>query len=88
MNQTRQSMGMKMDSMGGNPGMRPGMQPAMGGQVSCCHCSSRCLDAKKKTKIGMIALTVDIFVIVRSFETWIQNPNQTVFDSRASSTLR
>lgn len=35
MNQTRQGMGMKMDSMGGNPGMRPGMQPAMGGQVSC-----------------------------------------------------
>lgn len=47
MNQTRQGMGLKMDSMGGNPGMRPGMQPGMqpgmGGQVSC-HCC--CLDAK------------------------------------------
>lgn len=36
MNQTRQGMGMKMDTMGGNPGMRPGMQPGMGGQVSIC----------------------------------------------------
>lgn len=33
-------MGMKMDGMGGNPGMRPAMQPGMGGQVSChCQCS-------------------------------------------------
>lgn len=34
MNQTRQGMGMKMDNMGGTPGMRPGMQPGMGGQVA------------------------------------------------------
>lgn len=33
MNQTRQGMGMKMENMGGNPGMRPSMQPGMGGQV-------------------------------------------------------
>ncbi|XP_041860017.1 nuclear receptor coactivator 3-like isoform X2 [Melanotaenia boesemani] len=32
MNQTRQSMAMKMENPGGNPGMRPGMQPGMGGQ--------------------------------------------------------
>lgn len=34
MNQTRQGMAMKMDNMGGTPGMRPGMQPGMGGQVA------------------------------------------------------
>ncbi|KAL2103715.1 hypothetical protein ACEWY4_000583 [Coilia grayii] len=33
MNQTRQAMGMKMESPGGGaPGMRPGMQPGMGSQ--------------------------------------------------------
>ncbi|XP_055366200.1 nuclear receptor coactivator 3-like isoform X3 [Betta splendens] len=32
MNQTRQTMGMKMENPGGNPGMRPVMQPGMGGQ--------------------------------------------------------
>lgn len=34
MNQTRQGIGMKMENMGGNPGMRPSMQPGMGGQVA------------------------------------------------------
>lgn len=32
LNQTRQSIGIKMENTGGNPGMRPGMQPGMGGQ--------------------------------------------------------
>lgn len=36
MNQTRQGMSMKMESMG-SPAMRPGMQPSMGGQVKYTH---------------------------------------------------
>ncbi|XP_034028706.1 nuclear receptor coactivator 3-like isoform X2 [Thalassophryne amazonica] len=53
MNQTRQSMAMKMENPGGNPAMRPGMQPGMGAQVQPNFLNAQMIAQRSREMVTM-----------------------------------